>query len=184
MRAILPYRGKITQIPMFLRLRLMENYTNWPGRMGGGWCIKRWGISRYGWGTPHPSLVRWLVPKVPMYKPASTSKFDCAVGLMSFLVRTAVGPYKISDSLTLEEITIMSKENTLLEKIISIEQALCALPAVRVKNGAVRAVLSGAKLYPPGVAGLPGRLNEGDKVRLVGPQGLLAMAETTCDNGI
>ncbi|NQS74928.1 MAG: tRNA pseudouridine(55) synthase TruB [Peptococcaceae bacterium] len=193
-RAILPYfRGKITQTPPMtsaIKINGKKLYQlaragmeiDRPKRMVYIKTLEF--ISGYGWGTPHPRALVHLSCSKGTYVRSLCLDIGsrlCCGAHMSFLVRTAVGPYKISDSLTLEEIEIMSKENTLLEKVISIEQALCALPAVLVKNGAVRAVLSGAKLYPPGAASLPGGLNEGDKVRLVGPQGLLAMAETTCD---
>lgn len=141
-------------------------------------------VGGYDWGTPHPRTLLHLSCSKGTYVRSLCLDIGSRLGCgahMSFLVRTAVGPYKISESLTLEEIKILKEENTLLEKVIDIDEALSALPAVLVKNGAVPSVLSGAKLYPPGVAKLPGGLNEGARVRLIGPAGFLAVAETTCD---
>ncbi len=137
-----------------------------------------------GWGTPHPRALMHLSCSKGFYVRSLCLDIGSRLGCgahMSFLVRTRVGSYEISDSLTLEEIKALYSKNTLNEKVINIDHALSALPAVIVKNGAVPAVLSGSKLYPPGVAGLPGGLNEGDLVRLVGPDGFLAVAETSFD---
>lgn len=137
-----------------------------------------------GWGTPHPRALLHLSCSKGFYVRSLCLDIGTRLGCgahMSFLVRTRVGSYVIYDSLTLEEIKALYSKNTLNEKVINIDQALSGLPAVIVKNGAVPAVLSGSKLFPPGVAGAPGGLNEGDRVRLVGPDGFLAVAETSYD---
>jgi len=96
---------------------------------------------------------------------------------MSSLLRTRVGSFNIADSFTLEEI----KDKNISQVIIPTEEALSAIPAVVVKSGAVRAISSGAKLYMPGVSSMPAGLPEGTTVRLHGPEGLLAIAETGFD---
>jgi tRNA U55 pseudouridine synthase TruB len=100
---------------------------------------------------------------------------------MSFLVRTRAGAFKISGSLTLEEIQSAVLEGSKKKVLIDMDEALSKLPAVVVKAGAVSAVASGSKLYLPGVDRLPPGLTEKNLVRLVGPEGLLAVAETILD---
>ncbi|MDD4334484.1 MAG: pseudouridine synthase, partial [Desulfotomaculaceae bacterium] len=193
-RTVLPhFRGKIIQVPPMtsaIKLNGKKLYqlaragieVDRPGRVVNINLLEF--ISGYDWGTPHPRALLHLSCSKGTYVRSLCLDIGsrlCCGAYMSFLVRTAVGPYRISESLTLEEIKDLKVKNTLIEKVINIDQALSALPAVLVKNGAVPAVLSGAKLYPPGVAQLPEGLNEGDRVRLVGPTGFLAVAETTSD---
>jgi tRNA pseudouridine55 synthase len=137
-----------------------------------------------GWGTPHPRALLQLSCSKGTYVRTLCLDIGERLGCgahMSFLVRTGIGPYKVADALTLEEIKILNMKNTLIDKVINIDQALSWLPAVLVKEGAVQAVLSGTSLYLPGVALLPPGLNEKDLVRLVGPDGFLAVAETLVD---
>lgn len=101
---------------------------------------------------------------------------------MSFLVRTRAGFCNISDSSTLEEIKAASLDGKLIDNIIPMENVLAGIPVVEVKDGAVTAVASGSKLYQPGVSRMPENLSEGDLVQLVGPEGLLAVAETILDS--
>ncbi|MFA4884587.1 MAG: tRNA pseudouridine(55) synthase TruB [Desulfotomaculaceae bacterium] len=141
-------------------------------------------ISGTGWGTPHPRALLHLSCTKGTYVRTLCTDIGSFLGCgayMSFLVRTRAGQNKISDSLTLEEIEVLNQTGNLAEKVIAIDKALAFLPEVLVKNGAVPSVLSGAKLYLPGVAQMPGVLSEGDKVRLVGPEGFLAVAETAYD---
>jgi tRNA pseudouridine55 synthase len=187
------FLGEITQVPPMtsaIKINGKKLYTlaragltvDRPGRVVNIKSLEF--ISGSGWGAPHPRALLQLTCSKGTYVRTLCLDIGARLGcgaLMSFLVRTGVGPYKISDALTLEEVKILNTNNTLMEKVISIDQALSMLPAVLVKNGAVPAVLSGSKLYLPGVAQLPGGLSEGDRVRLVGPEGFLAVAETSHD---
>jgi tRNA pseudouridine55 synthase len=193
-RSVLPlFHGRITQVPPMtsaIKINGKKLYelaragltVDRPGRVVNINSLEF--ICGTGWCTPHPRALLHLSCSKGTYVRSLCldigSRLGCGA-LMSFLVRTSVGYHKISDSLTLEEIKILYAENTLNEKVINIDQALSGLPAVLVRNGAVPAVLSGSKLYQPGVAGLPIGLNEGDRVRLVGPEGFLAVAETSFD---
>jgi tRNA pseudouridine55 synthase len=187
------FRGKITQVPPMtsaIKINGKKLYklaragltVDRPGRIADIKVLEF--ISGCGWGTPHPRAMLQMVCSKGTYVRTLCLDIGDRLGcgaLMSFLVRTGVGPYKISDALTLEEVQSLNTNNTLMEKVISIDKALSELPAVLVKNGAVPAVLSGAKLYLPGVDQLPKGLNEGDRVRLIGPEGFLAVAETSFD---
>lgn len=143
-------------------------------------------IGGTGWGGPHPRALLHLACSKGTYVRSLCADIGNHLGCgahMSFLVRTRAGSFKISDSRTLEELRAAALEGNLEDKIVPMEEALSGLPAVIVKNGAVSAVASGSKLYLPGVAGLPGELAEGNLVRLIGPEGLLAVAETAFDPG-
>ncbi len=141
-------------------------------------------ISGTGWGTPRPRALLHLSCSKGTYVRALCNDIGTRLGCgayMSFLARTRAGPYSISEALTLEEIAVLYNADKLADKVITIDKALNFLPEVLVKTGAVKAVLSGAQLYLPGVAGIPGTLSPGDKVRLTGPEGFLAVAETAFD---
>jgi len=96
-------------------------------------------------------------------------------------VRTRAGSFSLKDSKTLEDIKKFGQGQQLKELIMPVDFVLSGLPKVLVNNGALSAVLSGSKLYLPGVAGMPEYLAEGDLVRLMGSEKLLAIAETALD---
>lgn len=91
---------------------------------------------------------------------------------MSFLVRSAVGPFSIAAARTLEEIREAPGG-----ELIAVDTALGHLPAVLVHPGASRAVLSGRVLYPPGIAAGPSPWEVDGYVRLRDQTGLLAVAK-------
>ncbi|MEW6540142.1 MAG: tRNA pseudouridine(55) synthase TruB [Bacillota bacterium] len=97
---------------------------------------------------------------------------------MSFLVRSAVGPFSIVAARTLEEI----RESPSGE-LVGVETALSHLPAVLVQAGASRAVLSGRAVYPPGIAAGPGPQEVNGYVRLRDETGLLAVAKPVAAGG-
>lgn len=140
-----------------------------------------WGT---GWGGRHPRALLHLCCSKGTYVRTLCEDLGGYLGCgahMSFLVRTRAGIFNISDSATLEEIKAAAIEGKLMDKVIPMEKALPGLPVVTVKNGAAAAVASGSKLYQPGVYQMPENLSEGDLVQLVGPEGLLAVAETILD---
>jgi tRNA pseudouridine55 synthase len=140
-----------------------------------------WGI---GWGSSHPRALIHLCCSKGTYVRTLCEDLGSYLGCgahMSFLVRTRVGIFNISESVTLEEIKAASLNCKLMDKVIPMENVLVGLPVVTVKNGAAAAVTSGSKLYQPGVHRIPENLSEGDLVQLVGPEGLLAVARTNLD---
>lgn len=140
-----------------------------------------WGT---GWGDSHPRALLHLRCSKGTYVRTLCEDLGIYIGCgahMSFLVRTRVGIFDISDSLTLEEIQAAAIDNKLMDKVIPMENVLVGLPVVTVKNGAASAVSSGSKLYQPGVCQMPEDLAEGNLVQLVGQEGLLAVAETILD---
>lgn len=140
-----------------------------------------WGT---GWGGPRPRALLHLTCSKGTYVRSLCADIGNYLGCgayMSFLVRTRAGLFKISDSLTLEELAAAAEDGRLEDMVVTMSEALSHLPAVIVKSGAVPAVASGSKLYLPGVARLPEGLAEGSLVRLMGPEGLLAVAEADFD---
>lgn len=137
-----------------------------------------------GWGGPRPSALLHLSCSKGTYVRALCEDIGDRLGYgahMSFLVRTRSGDYHIDRSVTIEEVIVAATQDNLSSIIISMDEALAGLPSVMVKSGAVTSVLSGAKLYLPGVLLLPDNLAVGNMVRLVGPDGLIALAETAAD---
>lgn len=141
-----------------------------------------WGT---GWGSNQPraliniacskgTYVRSLCDDIGKY-------FRCGAH-MSFLVRTKSGPFSIENSATIEELQDACSAGTIEARVVKIEDVLGGFPEVRVKSGAVRAVVSGSKLYPPGVEFTDGDIKSGTLVRLTGTEGLLALAKTAVDS--
>ncbi|HOV78723.1 MAG TPA: tRNA pseudouridine(55) synthase TruB [Bacillota bacterium] len=140
-----------------------------------------WGT---GWGSRHPRALLHLSCSKGTYVRSLCDDIGERLGCgayMSFLVRTKVGSFDISDSVTLEEIRSAAGSGRLAEKVVKMEDALPEFPAVRIKAGAVASAVSGAKIYPPGVESLNGNIHSGDIVRLIGPEGLLALARAEVD---
>ncbi|OPX85380.1 MAG: tRNA pseudouridine synthase B [Pelotomaculum sp. PtaB.Bin117] len=145
-------------------------------------------IDGAGWGGPKPVALVHLTCSKGTYVRTLCEDIGDHLGCgahMSFLVRTRAGVFEIADSCTLEDIksfaAVGKAGNNASNIIIPVEEALLGLPPVRVKSAAVAAVSSGSKLFLPGVAELPDGLTEGVLVRLQGPEGLLAVAETGYD---
>jgi len=137
-----------------------------------------------GWGGPRPRALLHLVCSKGTYVRSLCDDIGSRLGCgahMSFLVRTMVGTFKIFDSLTLEELRSATGDGSLENKIVTIDEALSHLPAVVVKSSAAPAVASGSRLYPPGVDRLQEGLVRGRLVRLIGPEGLLAVAKADFD---
>ena len=140
-----------------------------------------WGT---GWGCPRPKALLHITCSKGTYIRTLCADLGQHLGCgahMSFLVRTRAGCFRIEDSLTLEEIPTAVSAGTIESFIVKNEEALAVLSAVTVKNGAIKSVKAGSKLYLPGVEKLPPDLEEGAIVRLMGPEGLLAVAVTRMD---
>lgn len=140
-----------------------------------------WGT---GWGGPRPRVLLHMACSKGTYVRSLCTDIGKYLGCgahMSFLVRTRAGLFNISKSKTLEELLVAAENGKLEDKVITVEEAFSDLPAVIVKKGAVSAVVSGSKLYLPGVAHMPEGLTEGTTVRLIGSGKLLAVAVTAID---
>jgi len=93
---------------------------------------------------------------------------------LSFLLRTAVGPYEINDAWLLEEIV---KCDDLSSRLLPLSSALGELPQVVVKPEVVRLIANGNRVNPGGVEIIPAPLTPGQLVRLEYPADrLLALA--------
>ncbi len=130
-----------------------------------------------GWGTNHPRALLDITCSKGTYIRTLCQDIGEHLGVgayMSFLLRLKSGPFEISKSWTLEELAQCSEGQ---KALMDIDSALQAFPAVTVKDRAVKSVISGAKLYPPGVAEQPVDLISGSLVRLKNKGELLALAE-------
>jgi len=140
-----------------------------------------WGT---GWGGPRPRALLHMACSKGTYVRSVCTDIGEHLGCgayMSFLVRTRVGLFKISGSKTLEQLRVAADNKKLENEVVTVEEAFSRLPAVTVKSGAVSAVLSGSKLYLPGIVRTPEGLSEGATVRLIRPGKLLAVAVTAVD---
>ena len=137
-------------------------------------------ISGAGWGSEKPAATLRLTCSKGTYVRTlceDLGKHLGCVAHMSLLTRHRVGAFSINNAFSLEDL----QNSDPAGMIIPMTAALSDMPEVKVKSGAVNAVNSGAKLFLPGVVSLPEGLTEGGQVRLSGPDGLLAIAETTYD---
>lgn len=77
------------------------------------------------------------------------------VAHLSFLLRTQTGAYKIEDSLTLEEITALGEQGTLLKALQPIESGCDTLPRIDLTIQAKRAVLCGQEICSEWIQAMP-----------------------------
>lgn len=69
-------------------------------------------------------------------------------GHMSTLVRERVGPLKVEQALTVDEVESRLKEGTLAASMLTLDEALIELPACTVGDGTARRVLHGGSVPP------------------------------------
>lgn len=130
-----------------------------------------------GWGTPYPRVLFDVHCSKGTY--VRTLCHDMGEKLStgahnSFLLRLRVGQFLLSDAVTIEELLNMADPHRAL---LPMDMALTDYPVVNVRSKAVKSVLSGAKLYPPGVEKQPPGLVQGQLVRLKDQEQLLALAK-------
>lgn len=92
-------------------------------------------------------------------------------GCLAFLVRTAVGPFTLATSHTLEELALAGRERILEELLLPLDFPLAHLPRAEVKPQVVSRILNGNPI--PGTAvNWQGKVPEsGQAVRLYAPDG-------------
>ena len=105
-------------------------------------------------------------------------KLGCGA-ILSFLVRTASGPFLLENSYTLEEILEMWRQDD-LSFLLPIDFALQDIPALTVKEKAVPHILNGQPLAPSGVLGGIGKNEMPKFVRLYSPDGKLLSLGNYC----
>ena len=69
-------------------------------------------------------------------------------GHMSTLVRERVGPLRVEQALTVDEVESQLREGTLAASMLTLDDALVGLPACRVGVGTARRVLHGMSVSP------------------------------------
>ncbi|MBI3988547.1 MAG: tRNA pseudouridine(55) synthase TruB [candidate division NC10 bacterium] len=101
----------------------------------------------------------------------------CGAHLVS-LVRTKSGPFDIKDALTLDQLKEQTRQGRLYETLISMDEALSYLPAIRVLPEMTRAILHGAFIPASAVVSFPPGLTKGEVVRVLGyKKKLLSLAK-------
>jgi len=141
-------------------------------------------IRGWGWGTKHPAALFDVVCSKGTYIRTLCADIGHHTGygaVMSFLLRTKVGPFTLENAWTVEELVNACRNDGMPEIIVKMNEALSHLPAVIVKPGAVKSVCSGSTLYPPGVESITGKFGEKQHVRLCSREELLAVAEVQTD---
>jgi len=100
-------------------------------------------------------------------------------GHLYALTRTRAGRFGMDGILTLAELEQRVREDRLSEVLLSIQEALAHLPAVRVAPEAGRLILHGGGVSAAMVVQFPGDLTAGALVRVLGfRKQLLSLAET------
>lgn len=143
-------------------------------------------LAAEGLGGPSPQVLLEVICSKGTYIRTLVTDVGAALGCgatLAFLLRTAVGAFRQSAALTLEELARAAQKDRVAEVTVSMDRALSAFPPVEVREGAVRAVAGGAVLYPAGVRAAPEGLAPGQVVRLCGPRGLLAVAQAAREEG-
>lgn len=98
-------------------------------------------------------------------------KLKCGAYL-SFLIRTASGPFVLQEAWPLEEIfELVAKKD--FSFLLPVDFPLQEIPALTVKEKAVINVLNGNALAPSGIKGALGNSNPPQFVRLYSPDGIL-----------
>ncbi len=96
---------------------------------------------------------------------------------LSFLIRTASGPFHLEKAFTLEEIKELWEKGD-CSFLLPVDYALQDLPAFTVKEQAIRNIVNGLPLAPSGIMGGIGNNNLPPLVRLYAPNGIfLALGE-------
>lgn len=107
-------------------------------------------------------------------------KLGCG-GYMSFLVRTATGPFKIIDAFILDEIVSAADSGQIGKMIIPLNNVL-PLMAVIVNDNVIKSIRHGNRIYSAGIIEMPDELEENQVVKLVSlSEGCLATARVIFD---
>jgi len=96
-----------------------------------------------------------------------------AGGCLESLVRTALGPFRLEEAITLGEAETLAREGRLGEALIPPARALGHLPGRSVRPEAAARLRNGAALEPADLIEGEGDLGEGAKVRLLSEAGEL-----------
>ncbi len=108
-------------------------------------------------------------------------KLGCGAHLYS-LVRIRAGRFELKDALSLSDLTKLVKAGRGEEPLITIEEALGHLPAVRVLPEATHLILHGSPVTAAQVVSVPSEVEKGTLVRVLGyRRQLLSLATATVD---
>jgi tRNA pseudouridine55 synthase len=100
---------------------------------------------------------------------------------LSTLVRTATGPFPLTQALTLPALENAVRQHEWLRHVVSLSAAVAAFPALILTAAAAQALAHGIAPLRQGVARHEGTFAAADTVALLGPdKAVLAMGSMTC----
>lgn len=126
-------------------------------------------VNSWDWLTPKPRVLFDVTCSKGTYVRTLCSDIGKALGCgayMSFLLRTKVSSFELNNSITLEDIVKLAEANQLESAVIPMHKVLQHLPCVEIIQTAVKAVTSGATLYPAGIRSTSQIIQPGDLVRI------------------
>ncbi len=142
--------------------------------------VSRFEILRVQEDLPYPRVLFEITCSKGTYVRSLCAEIGRKLGCgayLSFLVRTASGGFRLEEAHTLEEIEEMWQRGD-LSFLLPLDCALQDLPALSVKEKAVRNVLNGLPLAPSGIQGGLGNSSLPGFVRLYAPDGtFIALGE-------
>jgi tRNA pseudouridine55 synthase len=109
------------------------------------------------------------------------TRLGCGAHL-SALVRTAIGPFRLSQALTLPALEEAVRQGHWSRSVIPLSAAVAAFPALVLTAAAACELAHGVAPTRQGIARRMGTFEATDTVAILGPdEGLLAMASACCD---
>jgi tRNA pseudouridine55 synthase len=132
-------------------------------------------VVRYQEKPPYPRLICDITCSKGTYVRSIAAEIGEKLGCgayLSFLVRTASGPFQLENTYTLEEIKNMWERND-VSFLLPLDYALEDIPALTVKEKAVPSIMNGLPLAPSGIFGGIGNNTLPSFVRLYAPNGTL-----------
>ncbi len=130
---------------------------------------------RYSDSGPYPSLLLDITCSKGTYIRSLCADLGNKLGcgaFLSFLLRTASGPFALKDAYTMEQVAELWERGD-TSFLLPLDYGLLEIPALTVKEKAVATVRNGLPLSPSGICGGIGNSNLPPFVRLYGPDGVL-----------
>lgn len=140
-------------------------------------------VANYDFGTPAPKVIADIDCSAGTYIRTIAADLGERLGkgaFMSFLLRMRAGTFTIEEALTLEELKRFKENGKINQVVRSMDEALGDLLHITVDGTTATAVKCGNRITVPKVG--PGVLSDGQLVKVMGPEGMLAVAKFTGNN--
>ncbi len=188
------YRGEITQVPPMVsavhhkgkRLYELARQGKTVERNARRVVIYSMELLSFYDTYPYPRILLEISCSKGTYIRSLCADIGKALGCgayLSFLIRTASGPFKLEHSFTLDEVNQLWQQKD-YSFLLPVDFALQDIPAFTVKEKAVASILNGLPVAPSGIMGGVGNNNLPKLVRLYAPSGrLLALGTYKVQQG-